>query len=133
MWIGIGRGKQSGNLPQLSTDPANGRSDCIPVLAGVAARKRQRGLWLALRAWTAMLLLKSLAGAGECVSLGMDQLFDLKNQFDVAPAVKPLAGSALVRFELRKLRLPKAQDIRLDLADARNISNLEVETVGYQG
>ena len=131
--MGIGRGQQSGNLPQFGAGPANGCSNCLLALAGVAARKRQRGLWFALRAWTAMLLLKSLAGAGECVSLGMDQLFDLKNQFDVAPAVKPLAGSALVGFELRKLRLPKAQDVGLDLADARNVTKLEVETVGDRG
>jgi hypothetical protein len=41
-------------------------------------------------------LVKSLAGAGERVSLGVDQALDLKRRFDIAASVKPLAGSALV-------------------------------------
>ena len=130
--MGIGRGQQAGNLTQFGTGPANGRGHGILALTGVAARKRQGGLWFAPRIGPAVLLLKCLAGAGERVSLGVDQLLDLQKQFDVAPAVKPLAGSALVGFELRELRLPKTQNVGLDLADTRNVSNLEVETVGDQ-
>jgi hypothetical protein len=63
----------------------------------------------------------------------VDQVFYLQGQLDVAAAVKALAGSALVGLELGKLRLPKAQDVGLELADAGDISNLEVETVGNRG
>jgi len=133
LWIGIRRGQQSGNLPQFGAGPADGRSNCLLALAGVAARKRQRGLWFTLRSVTAVELIEGLPGAGECISLGVDKALDLQDQLDVAPTVEPLAGSALVGFELRKLRLPKAQDVSLDLADARNVTNLEVETVGDQG
>jgi hypothetical protein len=47
--------------------------------------------------------------------------------------VEPLAGSALVGFKLRKLRLPKAQDIGFNFADSGYIADLEVETVRYYG
>ena len=78
-------------------------------------------------------LLKSLAGAGERVALAMNQALDLQKQFHIAAPVKPLPGSALVGLELGKLRLPKAQHIRLQLADPRDISNFEIETVGDRG
>jgi hypothetical protein len=63
----------------------------------------------------------------------VDQPLDFQGQFHIAAAVKPLAGSALVGFELGKLRLPEAQDIGFDAADARHIANLEVEAVGDRG
>jgi hypothetical protein len=78
-------------------------------------------------------LVQGLAGAGKRVSLSVDQAFDLQGQLNVATAVKALAGSAFVGLELGKLRLPKAQDVGLELADAGHISNLEVETVGDRG
>jgi hypothetical protein len=60
----------------------------------------------------------------------MDQALDFQDQLDFAAAVKALAGSTLVGFELGKLRLPKAQDVCLEAADACNVSNFEVEAVG---
>ena len=77
----------------------------------------------------ALSLFQSLTGASECVALGMDQMLDLQSQLNIAAAVEPLAGSALVGFELRKLRLPKAQDIGFDATDAGDVANLEVEAV----
>ena len=78
-------------------------------------------------------LAEGLTGAGERVALGVDQALDFKHQFDIAAAIEALAGSALVGLELGKLRLPKAQDIGFDAADAGYIANLEVEAVGDGG
>ena len=97
------------------------------IVLGFTLRRGLRG-WL--RTGAAMDLLKHLACAGERVSLGVDQALDLQNQLDIAAAIKPLAGSALVGLELRKLRLPEAQDVGFELADAGHIANFEVETVG---
>ena len=41
-------------------------------------------------------LAEGLAGAGERVSLGMDEALDFQQQFNIAAAVKALASSALV-------------------------------------
>jgi len=78
-------------------------------------------------------LLQGLARARERIALGVDQVLDLQSQLDIMTAVEPLAGAALVGFELRKLRLPKAQDIGLYFADTGHITNLEVEAVGDCG
>ena len=59
----------------------------------------------------------------------MNQALDLQRHFHVALAVEPLAGAALVRLQLRKLRLPESQDIGLNVANSRNIANLEIETI----
>jgi hypothetical protein len=116
------------------------------ALAGAGSQERQAGLGVELRfelgfklgflpgnRATSVNLVQGLAGAGERVSLGVDQTFDLQGQLDVAAAVKALAGPAFVGLELGKLRLPKAQDVGLELTDAGHISNLEVETVGDRG
>ena len=81
----------------------------------------------------AMALLEGLACARERIALGVDQVFDLQGQLDIMTPVEPLAGSALVGFKLRKLRLPKAQDIGFNFADSGYIADLEVETVRYYG
>ena len=75
-------------------------------------------------------LFQSLTGAGEGVALGVDQVLDLQDQFNISAAIEPLTGSAFVGLELGKLRLPKAQDIGFEAADAGHIADLEVEAVG---
>ena len=80
-----------------------------------------------------MSLLQCLTRAGERIALGVDQVLDLQGQFNVMAAVEALAGAALFGFELGKLRLPKAQDIGFDAADASHIANLEVKAVGDYG
>ena len=80
-----------------------------------------------------MSLLESLTGARERIALGVNQVLDLQGQLNITTAVKPLAGSAFVGFELGKLRLPKTQDIGFEAADAGHIANLEVEAVGDRG
>jgi hypothetical protein len=81
----------------------------------------------------AVTLLESLARARERIAFRVDQVLNLQRHLNIMTPIKPLAGSALVGFELRKLRLPKTQDIRFDFADAGDIANLEVEAVGYYG
>jgi hypothetical protein len=60
----------------------------------------------------------------------MHKPLDFEGQFNFAPAVKALAGSTLVRFELGKLGLPKAEDVAFDAANSCHIPDLEIQTVG---
>jgi len=76
---------------------------------------------------------KYLSCAGERITLGVDEALDFQNHLDVAAAIEALAGSALIGFELGKLRLPKAQDVCLKAADACDIADFEIETVGDGG
>lgn len=77
--------------------------------------------------------LKGLTRAGERESLVVDELLDGQRDFHVTAAIQPLARTALVGFELGEPGLPEAQNVGLYLADARNIANLEIETVGDGG
>ncbi len=76
-----------------------------------------------------MRLLQSLARARDGVPLAVNQPLDLKHKFHIPTPVKALARAALVGLQLRKLRLPETQNIRLNLADLRYVADLEVETV----
>jgi hypothetical protein len=87
--------------------------------------RRNGDLWIA----TPADLLKCLARAGKRVSLGMNKPLDIERQFHVTAAVKPLSGTAFVGLELRKLGLPETQDVGFHFANARDITNLEIETV----
>ena len=80
-----------------------------------------------------MALLEGLARAGERIAFGVDQVLDLQSQFYILTPIKPLAGSTLAWFELRKLRFPEAQDVGFYLADAGHIPNFEIEAVGDCG
>ena len=119
------RGKQAGNLSQLGAGAADGRRRRIEPLGCVAGWLPRAGL----RAALAMTLFQCLTGAGERISFGVNQALDLQRQLHIAPSIEALAGAALVGLELRKLRLPKTQNIGLHIADAGDVSNLEVETV----
>jgi len=104
---------------------SDGRSDILCLgrdwlgLADDGERQPGLGIRLRVRLRTvlAMALLQGLACASERIALGVDQVLDLQGQLDVVTPIKPLAGSAFVGFQLRKLRLPKAQDIGFDFAD----------------
>jgi hypothetical protein len=111
-------------------------------LNGVEGQERRLGWGILLGLWLwdglrnqagSLRLLESLAGSGESVALNVDKLLDPQGDLDIAAAIEPLASSTLVGFELGKLRLPKAQDIGLDFADARHITDLEVKAVGDRG
>src|ERR1035438_1026984 len=73
---------------------------------------------------------KNRACAGQSVALGVDQALDLHRHFNIAPAIEPLSGPALVRLQLGKLRLPEAQHVRFYAAKFGDISNFEVEAAG---
>ncbi len=123
------RSQHAGNLLQLGAGAADGSRDSAKTLAVIVSGARPSGLRLALAAE----LIEGMAGAGQRISLAVDQALDLKGQLYIAAAVKALAGSALVGFQLRKLRLPEAQDIRLDTADASDIADLEIKTIRDYG
>src|ERR1035438_3583499 len=72
---------------------------------------------------------KNRACAGQSVALGVDQALDLHRHFNIAPAIEPLSGSAFVRLQLGKLRLPEAQHVRFYAAKFGDISNFEVEAI----
>jgi hypothetical protein len=138
-WLGLGRSEQAGNFAEFGAGVGDGRGDVIQSLTGggldgACYKERQTGLRIALgdrlRSMVAMALLENLPSASQRVALVADEALDLQGQLDVMAAIKPLAGSTLVGFELGKLRLPKTQDIRLDATNAGHIANLEVEAVG---
>jgi len=76
-----------------------------------------------------MRLFKRLARSWNCVTLAMHQPLDLEHELDIAAAIQTLPRSALVRFQLRELRLPETQNIRFKFADLRDVANFEVEAV----
>ncbi len=86
-----------------------------------------------LRIATAAYLFKCLSRARQRVSLRMNEPLDIKSQFHVAAAVKPLSGAAFVGLELRKLGLPETQDVGFHFANTRDIANLEIKAVWYLG
>jgi hypothetical protein len=59
----------------------------------------------------------------------MNKPLDIEGKFHVAAAVKPLSGAALVGLQLRKLGFPETQNVGFHPANARDIANLEIETV----
>ena len=124
----------------------DGRGDSFQCLAGerlggVGTEEREArqcislgdGLWSCLGVMAAIGLFQRLPRACQRIALRVNQVFDLQGQLDVPATVKPLASSALVGFELGKLRLPKAQNIGLNAANTGHIANLEVEAVGDHG
>jgi len=82
-----------------------------------------------LRAKAPVCLAKNLASASQRVTLAVNQGLDFQHHLDVAPAVKPLSSPTLVGFELRKLRLPKPENVGLKAADPCDIANFEVQTI----
>ncbi len=77
----------------------------------------------------AQLCLHHLAGAGNGVAFVVEQPLDAKSHLHIPFAVEPLPGSALIRLELRKLGLPKTQHIRLDRAQAGDVTDAEIKLV----
>ena len=73
--------------------------------------------------------MEKLAGTGDGVALVVEQAADLQCGFDVAAAVKALAGAALAGLELRELAFPEAQDERLDAEQTCGLADAEVELV----
>jgi len=79
------------------------------------------------------MLTENLARTGERVTLAVDEALDFDGDLDVAFAIEALAGAAFVGLELRELRLPEAQDIWLDFEKARDVPDLEIQTIRDRG
>ena len=75
------------------------------------------------------LTFEDLTGAGDGVALVVEETLDTEGHFDVAAAVETLAGAAFVRFELRKLALPEAEDVGGNVAELGDFADAEVELV----
>jgi hypothetical protein len=73
-----------------------------------------------------------LASAIDGVSLFIQKLFYANDILHILAAVEPLAGVALVRFELRKLRFPEAEDVSGQRAKPSHFTDAEEELVGNQ-
>jgi hypothetical protein len=131
------RSEEAGNFTEFGSGVADGSGKGIEALSGLVAEEWKAGRrfvagflpWSGHGEGLTTSLAKDLAGAGKRVSLGVDEALDFKGSLDVAAAIEALAGSALVGFELRKLRFPEAQDVSFETADAGDIADFEVETV----
>ena len=124
------RAKQARNLAQFSAGAANGRCYCIEPLAfPVSERQCRLRIMLLVPLRLALLMAKNRAGASERVALRVNEALDLHRHLHVAAAIEPLAGSAFIRLELGKLRLPKSEDVCLHAAELSDISNFEVKTI----
>lgn len=96
---------------------------CSHRLLGIAKRQ------LTLRIASATLVREHAARAGNRKFLIVKQALDLKHQFHIALAIKPLSRATLVWLQLRKFRLPKAQHVRWQRAQASYVANAEVKLV----
>ncbi len=103
------------------------RQSCPP--AAPDRRHGQATLRIVAFRRPALPLFKNCTGARQRISLGMNQALDLHRHLHVAAAIKPLAGPALVRLQLRKLRFPKSQNVCLHAAQVCHIPDLEVKAI----
>jgi hypothetical protein len=145
-------GEQGGDVAELGAGVSDGGGDGVAAAAclGIGRGKpRDGGGGLILMSFqdrlnlgnglglggqsAAVVLIEGLASASEGVALDLDETLDLDDEFNFTAAVEALAGSTLVGLQLRKLRLPEAEDIGLQAADLGHIADFEVETVGDRG
>src|SRR5450432_1034824 len=73
-----------------------------------------------------------LAGPGDGKAFLIEQPLDVQNVFDVFTAIHALPGGALHRLQLRKLRLPKSQNVSRQMAEPGNLADAEIKFVGDQ-
>jgi hypothetical protein len=130
--MGFGRGEKAGDLTQLGAGVAEDGGRLVTAAGGGGCVETETGLGLV---WivAALGLLEDMAGTGEGEAFGVDEALDLKHELNVTAAIEPLAGAALVGLELGKLRFPEAQNVGFEAADAGDVANFEVETVGDRG
>ena len=77
--------------------------------------------------------LEDLAGTGDGVALFIKQLLDAEGPLDVAFAIEALAGAAFAGLELGEFGLPESKDVGLDLEQAGDVTDAEVELIGNLG
>jgi hypothetical protein len=126
--LGLGQCEKAGDFAQLGTCGADDGGSFVEAFRGLAGSEREARLLLGATDGT-----EGVARAGERVAFTVNEAFDLKGHLDIAPAIETLTGAALAWLELRKLRLPEPEDVGFDLADARYVANLEIETVRNRG
>jgi hypothetical protein len=122
----LGYGKQSQNLSQFLAhfvQPRFRPLHCLLLL-------RQREFRLTSASFAARLCLNRLTGAGDSVTLVIQQPLHPQCHLYIAPAIQPLPGAAFVWLELGKLTLPKAQNIRRNRAQARHLADAKVKLIG---
>lgn len=68
-----------------------------------------------------------LPGARDGVALFVQKLLDAHNAFDIAPPIHALACAALYRLKLRKFRFPETQYVGGQAAQARDLTDPEVQ------
>src|ERR1700756_921247 len=100
MWKALTRRKHGQYFFEAMPDPAK-------IGSGVR-RKRQRHLMLRVHRVHSQLL--SCAGDGK--AFFVEQSLNPNERLDVLATVHALSGTALDRFQLRKLRFPETQNVR---------------------
>jgi hypothetical protein len=75
------------------------------------------------------LAFEDLSGTGDGVALVVEKALDPHGHLNVAAAVETLTGAAFVRFQLWKLALPEAENVRRDIAELSYFANPEVKLV----
>jgi len=125
--LGIGRSEQADDLAEFSARRADHGRGFVEPFGRLAGREREARLVGAAHS------AQSLTRAGKRVAFAMDEAFDFESHLDIATAIEALAGSTFSGSELRKLRFPETQDVGLDLTDARDVADFEIETVGDDG
>src|SRR5579862_2606972 len=78
-----------------------------------------------------MCLLEGLPCPRDGIALSVNQPLDVEHHLNIAAAIEPLSGTALVGLQLRKLGFPETQNVRFHFTDLGDIANLEIETVRY--
>jgi hypothetical protein len=82
-----------------------------------------------LRFFLSELAFEDLPGAGDCIALVVEEALDTEGHLDVTAAIKALASSAFVGFEVREFTLPEAQNVGWDVAEFGDFTNAEIELV----
>lgn len=69
-------------------------------------------------------------GPGQRQPLDEQQMFDLDDLLDVRPSIHAGAAFGLREAELRELRFPRAEHVRLDLQEIADLRSLEERAIG---
>jgi hypothetical protein len=116
--------QSSGAGRKHGKDVAQTLSDVFQVRRGTD-RERQRTLFFVAFYFFAQLL----AGAGNGESFLVKQPLDMQHVFNVFAAIHSLPGTAFNRLQLRKFRLPKAQNVGWKPTEAGYFANPEIQSV----
>ncbi len=77
------------------------------------------------------LLLQFLAGSGNGKHLVVKELFNAKSDLDITPTIASLTGFVLLRRQHRKLGLPIAKNVSLNVQKFADFADLKVDLLRY--